>query len=96
MKWFSEKVYKKFYFILFLFKSKKISFYSKTDLITFSEFRKAVTDNIYPAPTREQYNTIMNMAFSAGNITTKQELAMFLAQVLWESAGLQVINQVLM
>ena len=63
-----------------------------TDLITFSEFRKAVTDNVYPTPSREQYDTIMSMARTAGNITTKQELAMFLAQVLWESAGLQVIN----
>ena len=61
-------------------------------MITFSEFHRAVTDNVYPAPTREQYNTIINMAKSAGNITTKEELAMFLAQVLWESAGLQVIK----
>jgi len=60
------------------------------DLITFEEFSKAVTNNIYPTPTREQYETITRMASTAGNITSKHELAMFLAQVLWESAGLQV------
>lgn len=62
-------------------------------MITFSEFKKAVTDNVYPTPTKEQYDTIVGMAESAGNITSKQELAMFLAQVLWESAGLQVSVQ---
>ncbi len=74
------------------FKTENKFSWNLLDLITRQEFNKAVTDNIYPAPSQEQYDTIMRMASTAGNITSKQELAMFLAQVLWESAGLQVIH----
>lgn len=45
--------------------------------------------NMYPEPSREKYETVMRLA-KVFEITTKQELAMFLAQVYWESMGLQV------
>jgi len=40
-----------------------------------------------------KYNYIVNLASKAGNITTKRELAMFLAQILWESDGLKAVRE---
>jgi len=62
-------------------------------LITQDEFNKAVTgartESPYPKPTAEQYKNIIARAGPAGKITTRLELAMFLANVLWESDGLR-------
>lgn len=60
-------------------------------LITFDEFVKTLTFNQYPEPTQEQYETVTDLAKDF-DINDKQELAMFLAQVYWESMGLQVKN----
>ena len=45
--------------------------------------------NNYPETSKEQYSTVLRLA-KQFDIVTKEELAMFLAQVYWESAGLQV------
>jgi hypothetical protein len=48
---------------------------------SFSEFSNALTFNKYPVPTKAQYDNFVNGASSQGGITSKRELAMFLAQV---------------
>lgn len=45
--------------------------------------------NMYPEPSEEQYKTVLALS-KHFDITTKEEMAMFLAQVYWESMGLQV------
>lgn len=58
--------------------------------LTFDEYAAAVQNNGVRAgvATPEQYQAIVGNAEAAGGITSKRELAMFLAQVLWESTGL--------
>ena len=63
--------------------------------ITQDQFIKAWTngkqflpDPNIPAPNTDQYNAFINNASSKGGITTKTELAMFLAEIMWESGGL--------
>ena len=56
--------------------------------LTFKEFSNALTLNGYKEPTVEQYNNFVNGAPTQGKITTKRELAMFLAQIVHESGGL--------
>ena len=58
-------------------------------LITREEFIKAVTLNRYPAPSEEQYDNVMSRATTLGKIADRQELAMFLANILHESDGLR-------
>jgi len=59
-------------------------------LVTFDQFTTAVTGtNNYPAPSQDQYNSFINNYEKAGGITSARELAMFLAEILWESGGLQ-------
>jgi len=55
--------------------------------ISQNEFRSAVTSNGYPSPSTSQYNSFMSQ-MSRGQINTKQEAAMALAQFLHESGGL--------
>lgn len=57
--------------------------------LTFDQFSRAVSSNGYPAPSQEQYNNFKNNAATIGRITSKQEQAMCLAQLLWESDGLR-------
>jgi hypothetical protein len=45
--------------------------------------------NAPPPPSQEQYNNLCLGAQPKGNISTKQQLAMFLAQICWESIGLK-------
>jgi len=45
--------------------------------------------NGYPAPSHAQYNSFIQGAGTQGKISTKQELAMALAQFLHESDGLR-------
>jgi hypothetical protein len=56
-------------------------------LCTEYEFQQAVTTNGYKKPTNEQYRNLVDRA-SNGRISTKRELAMFLANIIHESAGL--------
>ncbi|OQV14608.1 putative Endochitinase [Hypsibius exemplaris] len=57
-------------------------------LVTYDQFVNAVTSSSgYGAPSLEQYNNLLNRAGN-GQITTKRELAMFLANIIHESAGL--------
>ncbi|ODM87105.1 RlpA-like lipoprotein [Orchesella cincta] len=58
-------------------------------LVTFTQFQNAVTNNQGPIPTEEQqYNNFINIAQSRGRISTVEEAAMALAQLLHElSAG---------
>ncbi|RNA42025.1 chitinase 4-like [Brachionus plicatilis] len=58
-------------------------------LITPEEFINAVKSAGYPEPNEEKFHNLVSQAESAGGITSKKELAMFLAQILWESDGLQ-------
>jgi len=56
--------------------------------LTIDEFNKALTDCGYPqAP--DKYKPFLEAATKYAKITSKLELAMFLAQVAWESAGLK-------
>lgn len=55
--------------------------------LTFNQFSTAVTSNGYPVPSQEQFQNLVSRA-NNGNIGTKLELAMFLAQLLHESGGL--------
>ena len=63
-------------------------------LITWEEFQKAFLLNNYPTPTFIQYENFIANAEPLGGITTKRELAMFLAQIMWESIGLRYIQEV--
>jgi len=60
-------------------------------LISKQQFITAVTSTGfgYPTPTDGQYNAFINNYASAGGITSKLELAMFLTNIMWESGGLQ-------
>lgn len=63
--------------------------------ISQDDFMKAWTNgkqflpdaNITP-PTADQYKAFVNNAATAGGIASKTELAMFLAEIMWESGGL--------
>ncbi|MEV0246787.1 chitinase [Nocardia sp. NPDC050712] len=58
------------------------------NLITYDEFVAAVTNAAYPAPTEQQYAGL-SVAAAGGGVSTRGDLAQFLAQILWESDGLQ-------
>ncbi len=45
--------------------------------------------NAPPPPSDEQYRNLCAGAPTKGNINSKQQLAMFLAQIAWESIGLK-------
>ncbi|RWS20986.1 hypothetical protein B4U80_00992 [Leptotrombidium deliense] len=75
------------------YKEVKISFTSKIDYsfaikITFDDFKSASKSCCGGNPTSKQYNSF-EAAESVGNIGTKLEMAMFVAQVLHESACLK-------
>ncbi|ODM90351.1 hypothetical protein Ocin01_16329 [Orchesella cincta] len=44
-------------------------------LVTFTQFQNAVTNNQGPIPTEEQYNNFINIAQSRGRISTVEEAA---------------------
>ncbi|OQV16395.1 putative Acidic endochitinase SP2 [Hypsibius exemplaris] len=58
-------------------------------LITKAELTAALTSSGFPAPSDEQYKNIVTRCEKSGKITTKRELAMFLANVFQESDGLR-------
>ncbi|OWA54304.1 putative Acidic endochitinase SP2 [Hypsibius exemplaris] len=55
--------------------------------ITQDEFNAAVTSNSFKSPSTEQYDSFRRQ-LKASSMTSKREVAMFLAQVIHESAGL--------
>lgn len=55
--------------------------------ISYEQFSRGVTSNGYPAPSHSQYNSFMSQ-MSRGRVSSKQEAAMVLAQLLHESGGL--------
>lgn len=58
-------------------------------LITPEEFLSAVKAAGYSEPNAEKFHFLVSQAETAGGIKSKRELAMFLAQILWESDGLK-------
>ena len=62
--------------------------------ITRQEFETAFRLTGYPIPSYIQYVNFVKNAEPNGGITTKRELAMFLAQIMWESGGLQYIEEI--
>ena len=63
--------------------------------VTWDEFLAAWTagkqylpDSNIQQPTQAQYDAFIKEAGPAGGITSRMELAMFLAQIMWESGGL--------
>ena len=63
-------------------------------VISWEQFKNAVTSAGYPEPTNEQYNNLITLAKPKGNIDSKRELAMFLSQILWESGGLRYKKEI--
>ncbi|XP_055350780.1 uncharacterized protein LOC129597321 [Paramacrobiotus metropolitanus] len=62
-------------------------------LVSKDEFRQAVTSNGFPQPTDAQYESFAKGAPN-GKITSRRELAMFLANILHESGGLRYKKQI--
>lgn len=60
---------------------------------TKDEFVKAVTSSGYQTPTDAQYNSFSKNIDSA-TFSSKREVAMFLAEILWESAGLTAKSEI--
>lgn len=58
-------------------------------LVTPEEFMRAVKVAGYPKPDEEKFHNLVSQAATAGGITSKRELAMFLSHILWESDGLR-------
>ena len=67
---------------------------TKAVFVTWEEFQKAFTLTGYPIPLQNKYENFVKNAEESGGITTKRELAMFLAQIIWESAGLQYVEEI--
>jgi len=64
-------------------------------LVTFSEFVAAAQCKYNRAnPTLAQYNALCAQATTAGRITTKDVMAMFLAQIAWESVAFQYQSEI--
>lgn len=57
-------------------------------MISYQQFSNAVTRNDFPKPSQAQYNGYMR-ALDYADIYNKREAAMFLAQLIHESGGLQ-------
>ena len=60
--------------------------------VTQAQFDAALNMDQYPVPTTDQYNAFIN-GISASGITSKMELAMFLAQIMHESDGLSELSE---
>lgn len=50
--------------------------------------KQFLPDPNVPTPTADQYNAFIKNAGPDGGITSKTELAMFMAEIMWESGGL--------
>jgi chitinase len=56
--------------------------------VSYDQFRQAVQSCGFQSPSESLYTSFVNRASTDGGITTKRELAMFLAEILHESGGL--------
>ncbi|XP_055340419.1 uncharacterized protein LOC129589623 [Paramacrobiotus metropolitanus] len=76
-------------------RSKNLPNNQSTAIITREQFQTAVNGigYWYPPPTNDQYNTLMISAAPKASITTKRELAMFLANILHETSGLEKLDE---
>ena len=70
-----------------------VPFSNAGELVSREEFERAFQLSGYPIPSAEKYQNFIASAAPDGCITTKRELAMFLAQLMWESGGLQFIRE---
>ncbi|KAJ1680405.1 hypothetical protein EV182_000060 [Spiromyces aspiralis] len=61
--------------------------------LTCDKFNKAVTDAGYQAPSSDKCDHFLNN-LSDGNISSAEEAAMFLAEILWESDGLTAVKEI--
>lgn len=61
--------------------------------VTWEEFTDAFVSNKFPAPNKTHYADFVHGVELYGNITSKREAAMFLAQLLHESGGLRYIAE---
>jgi len=57
------------------------------------QFNKAVTCAGYPSPSAAKYQAFNSQAQSRGGISSNQEAAMFLANVIHETGGLQKLSE---
>ena len=58
---------------------------------SFQEFSNALTKNGYKVPTKEQYTNFAGLLKTEDGIKSKREAAMFLANIIHETGGLQKI-----
>lgn len=64
-----------------------------TYLVSFEEFKNSISKSGYETPNYEKYHNFVTQLKRQGNIDTKTEAAMFLAQILWESDGLRAKSE---
>jgi len=62
-------------------------------LITQAEFNNAIVSNGYAQPSTNQYTNLVDQAGTKGNIKSKIQLAIFLAQIMWETGGLREMRE---
>ncbi len=67
---------------------------SSSYLITYEQFKRAVTACGYDVPSKEKYIPFVSRAGKNGKISSKRELAMFLANILHESGGLRYKREI--
>ena len=75
------------------FEKESLKNIEKKYLVTYQEFTNAVTKAGYDLPKYEIYINFVSQLEFQGNIRTKREAAMFLAQILWESDGLKATEE---
>ncbi|KAJ1908723.1 hypothetical protein IWQ60_011562, partial [Tieghemiomyces parasiticus] len=61
--------------------------------ITVAEIQKAVTDSGYPEPSSEVCQAFIDQ-WSKGDISSAQEAAMLIAELIWESGGFQYVSEI--
>jgi predicted chitinase len=79
-----------FSFIIYAF-AEEPSYYLSIN-VTQDQFIKGLTSNSFPAPSATAFNFFVNGIPKTG-VSSKRELAMFLAQIMHESGGLQVTSE---
>ena len=86
-------IYSTFNYLSIQYTAATTSRSSSESLITQEEFNNALTSNGYPVASTAQYQNLVSQAGPKGGITTKQQLAMFLSEIMWESDGLRATRE---